>query len=384
MTDPNTMTFPSGYAGSEITLAQMRSKHQARYHPEAWRRIEAVAIASGGLLGLAPIEALCGIGGGARTTAEQRASWERDPNTFARPGNSFHETVTWASGLVGAQAVDWVGRDGRHDEAWKWLRDNAGLYGIKTFWNVNGEPWHSQCVELPNSVSTWKSRGRPDPGTWTFPNQSAPVPDYGLWSLNPNKPEIREGSIGGAVVYAQRVLTDKAGQGLAADGDFGPKTAQAVYNLQVFFGLATPGTADRRINKNEWDVLDALLGVHHTPPVPVTPPDQPQIVLNGLYWVQPGDSPYKVEKKVYGGSGVNWAQHFTVDQFNKANYQIPLPDLVGVTAPVIAGEGAYQTIQRMYPTQNPYAPGRLQRFYDLNGGSGRVLHLGDVVFLDEL
>ena len=43
-------------------------------------------------------------------------------------------------------------------------RDNAGRFGLRTFWNVNGEPWHTQANDLPNGVSTWKNNGRPDPG----------------------------------------------------------------------------------------------------------------------------------------------------------------------------------------------------------------------------
>lgn len=376
-----TLLVPYGYQGKNETLEQTRAKHQHKYHPEAWRRIEAVIIASDGLLGLNDDQSLCGVGGGARTREEQAAAYARDPNTFAPVDSSFHQGMEWASKLIGAQAIDWVGAFGRHDEAWKWLRDNGGLYGIKTFWNVNGEPWHSQCIEIANSVSQWKRDGRPDPGTWVFPGQLPPPPtgDYGLWPLNPNKPEILEGSLGDAVRYLQRVCNDKAGQALSVDGEFGPATREAVTNLQTFFGLIP---IDGRVNKNEWDLVDALVGVHHSAPPPVVPPTVPVITADGLYWVMPGDSPYGTEAKVYGGSGANWAQHFTVEQFSKANYQIPLPGLPGVIGPVVAGEGAYQTIKRLYPTENPYAAGRLERFYELNGGPHRVLHPGELVFLD--
>lgn len=384
MTDPNTMEFPAGYNGQTDTLAEMRAKHQARYHPEAWRRIEAIAIASGGLIGLAPTEALCGIGGGARTREEQAAAYARDPNTFAKPDSSFHQIWTWASGKKGAQAIDWVGAHGRHQEAWKWLRDNCGRFGLVTFWNVNGEPWHSQCSDVPNSVSAWKNNGKLDPGTWVLPGQPtypAPLPDYGLWPLNPAKPAIQQGSIGDAVLYLQKVMNDKAGQGLALDGEYGPATTQAVLNLQTFFGMPD---RNGRVDKDEWDLIDKLVGVDHTPPPPPVPPPTPdqELVGTGLYWVQPGDSPYGTEKKVYGGSGANWAAHFTQDQFMQANYQIPLPDKPGVKATMRPGEGAYQVIARMYPAENAYAPGRLDRFYALNGGKARVLHPGDVVFLD--
>lgn len=375
------MTFPYGYQGNTQSLAEMRTKHRSRYHPEAWRRIEAIAVASGGLIGLQDVEALAGIGGGARTREEQAAAYARAPNTFAPVDQSFHQVWTWASGATGAQAIDWVGRNGKNAEAWKWLRDNGGLYGLLTFWNINGEPWHSQMSDVPNSVSAWLAAGKPDPGRWVLPTEdpSKPLPpDYGLWPLNPAKPEIRQGSLGDAVKYAQRVMTAKAGQGLVADGEYGPATTAAVVNLQYFFGH-TP--VDGRIDKDEWDVIDALVGVIHTPPAPINP-DTPVKVSVGSYWVQPGDSPYKVEHIVYGGTGAKWADHFTMGQFATPNVAIPLPGMPGKTARVLGGEGPYQVIGRMYPEANAYAPGRLQRFYDLNGGKARVLHPGTVVFLD--
>lgn len=377
-----TLRVPYGYQGNTESLERTREKHQAKYHPEAWRRYEAIIVASDGLLGLDDGECLCGVGGGARTREEQAASYARAPNVFARPDSSFHQAMEWASGIVGAQAVDWVGARGRHDEAWKWLRDNGGLYGIKTFWNVNGEPWHSQMSEIPNSVSGWRAAGRPDPGTWALPGP-APAPpaasDYGLWPLNPSKPAIETGSLGDAVRYAQMVLRDKGGQTVSVDGEFGPQTAKAVWNLQVFFGL----WANSKIDKDDWDLLDALVGVNHTAPPPPVTPQGPQIVLTGSYYVQPGDAPWPVEKKVYGGTGANWKAHFTESQFSQPHVTIPLPDLAGVTAAILPGEGPFQTMKRMYPADNVYAPGRLQRFYDLNGGKARVLHPGDVVFLDE-
>ena len=124
-------------------------------HPEYARRLFACVEDACGLVG---------IGNGWRSTEQQAANHQRSPNTFAPPGLSFHETHRFASGIEAYQAVDTVGRDGRHDEAWDWMRDNAGRFGLRTFWNVNGEPWHTQSNDIPNGVSTWSSNGSPDPG----------------------------------------------------------------------------------------------------------------------------------------------------------------------------------------------------------------------------
>jgi peptidoglycan hydrolase-like protein with peptidoglycan-binding domain len=381
--DDMAITFPSGYGTSTITLQQMRDRHQADYHPEAWRRIEAIAVDSGGILGLNPDQGLCGIGGGARTREEQAASYERAPNTFARPDSSFHQIWTkWASGAKGAQAVDWVGREGRHQEAWKWLRDNGGRFGLITFWNVNGEPWHSQMSDVPNSVSQWKALGYPDPGTWNIEGHQTPLPsapDLGLWPYNPNKPEISDGSLGDAVEYAQITMRDKAGQKITVDGEYGPQTATAVSNLQVYFNLQP---FDSNINKNEWDLLDALNGVHHVAPAP--PPSAPSditAVEEGVYWVQLGDGPWPAAQRVYA-DGNNWQKYFQESQFSKPSYHIPAPGLAGKTTFMLPGEGPYAVMARLYPQDNVYAPGRLQRFYDLNGSKARSLNPGDLVFLD--
>ena len=371
-------TYPHGYGSTTLTLAEVRQRHRHRYHPEAWRRIEAAMVAAQGLLGLAEHEGLCGIGGGARTREEQAASYARDPNTFAPPDRSFHQVWTWASGATGAQAVDWVGRNGRHAEAWRWLRDHGGLYGLRTFHDVNGEPWHTQCVDVPLSVSAWLNAGKPDPGVWALPG-GAPLPEqpsWGLWPFNKAKPIIAQGSLGDVVRYLQDVLRVKAGQAIAVDGQFGPQTAGAVRNVQHFVGLPATGVVER----TTWDVVDYLAGYVEPPPAPAPPPTQPQPEDAGLYWVQRGDSPWRAAQVCYG-NGALWEGRFTPEQFAKPDVHIPVPGLPGRTVTVNPGDGPWRLVGRLYPGV-PVAP-LLPRFYELNGGEHRTLHPGDLVFLDQ-
>lgn len=389
-----TPTYPAGYGNDTDTMAEVRTKHQARYHPEVWRRIEAAMVAAQGLLGLAPDQGLCGVGGGARTREEQAASYARDPNTFAPPGSSFHEVwTTWADGKKGATAVDWVGRNGRHQEAWKWLRDHGGLYGLKTFWNVNGEPWHSQPVELPNSVSQWKALGYPAPRVWDLPGTvPAPPPppppdphtpvDFGLWPYNRSKPTIREGSLGDAVRYAQLVCRHRAGQQLSVDGEFGPATDRAVRNVQAY--VMGPEHADGVVGPLTWEVLDALAGYTPPPPEPDVPGgvvDRPQ----GAYYVRVGDSPWAAAQRVYGTGSV-WQQYFTQAQFDSGDdvgKRIACPDRPGRECTVQPGDGPYALMGRCYPEANRYAAGWLDRFYVFNGGQQRTLRPGDLVFVEQ-
>lgn len=382
------ITVPVGYSGKVAPIDAVDQRYLlGHYHPEARRRYLAVMRAAGGLLGLNPDQGLCGGGGFSRTREQQAASYARDPNTFAPPDRSFHQVWdTWADGASGAQAIDWVGRDGRHAEAWKWLRDFGGLYGIKTFHDVNGEPWHTQLIGVPNSVSQWKAQGYPAPGRWNLPggtpeppNPSAPD-SYGLWPLNRSKPTIREGSIGDAVRYCQMVCRNEAGQQIAVDGEFGPATGRAVRNVQAF--VMGPAEADGIVGPKTWEVLDAL-AAKKPPEPPVPPTGGVNAVAVGSYWVRPGDSPWRAAERVYG-NGAAWEGKFTADQFTQAGYLIPTPGVAGVETLVNPDEGPYALIGRMYPDVNRYEPKYLERFYALNGGRNRVLQPGDRVFLDRM
>jgi hypothetical protein len=379
-------TYPSGYGSRLDTLEQVRDRHQADYHPEAWRRIEAAMVNAQGLLGLADDQGLCGIGGGARTREQQAANYAEDPNTFAPPDRSFHQIWDiWADGETGAQAIDWVGRDGRHQEAWAWLRDNGGLYGLKTFHNVNGEPWHSQMIGVPNSVSSWRKAGHPGPETWDLGAVPPPPPppppevefgsdgDFGLYPYNQNKPALRDGAVGNLVRYLQGVMKFRADQDhIAVDGDFGPQTEAAVVQVQLYTGVDPPTGV---VEDSTWHIIDFLAG--YIPPPPVT--DDVVDVEDGLYIVRKGDSPWRVGDICYG-SGQKGVDLLDADEFDSYGHQIGVPELPGRVTKVKVDEGPLATISRMYPGENQYA--LLDRFYELNGGENRVHHPEDLVFLD--
>jgi hypothetical protein len=385
-------TYPNGYGKQLLTMEDLRTRHGPQMHPEYARRLFAC---------LADAHGLVGIGGGWRSTKMQADSYARAPNTFAPPGLSFHESHRWASGSESYAAVDTVGRDGRHDSAWNWMRDNAGRFGLKTFWNVNGEPWHVQFSDLPNGVSSWKAAGCPDPAQFALPGggaSSTSVPmsmssatsvssntsadsgtRYGAHRANDDKPVLQIGWHGDLVRYVQLVISNEAGGRITVDGDFGPKTEGRVKDVQFFFELAPTGMVDWN---GTWQIIDHLAG-HERPSAPER--DGPvSDVDRGYYWVQRGDSPWAIAERVYGSG----TEHTRLDPcepaepgFSAADHPIRLPGIAGRTTTVLPGEGALSVIRRLAPGRQPAS--LVERFQALNGGAHRTLRPGDVVFLDD-
>lgn len=69
-----------------------------------------------------------------------------------------------------------------------------------------------------------------------------------------DEPTLRKGSTGAHVTFIQKVLADRAGQMVAADGKFGTATYAAVRNLQAFVKLPVTGVVD----KKTWSVIRFL------------------------------------------------------------------------------------------------------------------------------
>lgn len=223
-------------------------------HPEMARRIFAWLEAQGGNIG---------IGGGWRSTYTQMKNWLLHPTVFARPGNSFHESVTWASGWVGYAALDLVETTpggGRHNVL-EWADTaNAPKYGLHTF--VNNEPWHIQCIET-RSVSAWKSAGSPDPSKIILPSHTHPTPPPAPAPVPPASnfteaivnalPALKFGSSGKHAGIAQSLM-NYHGAALTVDGQFGQKSVDVVKYIQGREGL----TQDGVVGPKTWAVLLAV------------------------------------------------------------------------------------------------------------------------------
>jgi hypothetical protein len=172
-------TFPYGYSGTPQGMGQMLTEAQLmlrstvnRLDPEFRRRVFAMMEAA------AKVGIPLGVGTG----------WRIQPNPpppgFAKPGNSNHESFPAGSNTATAVAADMV-----PNVSWDWMEANCSRFGLKTFRNVNSEPWHIQPAEIPNSrnwkTTPWKLSKFPLPGT-TPPAPPTPPPDGGnddMWFI---------------------------------------------------------------------------------------------------------------------------------------------------------------------------------------------------------
>lgn len=161
-----TRTYQYGYGDLRLTEAELDKRWSwNQVHPEVRRRAMALMNAShdaGGDLG---------IGEGARNAAAQEAEFYRRHREvssggcctykgkryqlrsgmahLAPPGSSNHEDDIYEGYAL---AIDFVGWEDH------WFDRNCERFGIKNFGgavgdNVNGEEWHGQPLEFPNSRS---------------------------------------------------------------------------------------------------------------------------------------------------------------------------------------------------------------------------------------
>jgi hypothetical protein len=129
--------YPYAYDGSTRTMAQLEaSKTVSKLHPEMWRRAKALMVK-------AKAEGVpLGVGTGWRIQPVNPDGTAKPG--FALPGNSNHEGFPADGVAGGAVAIDAVG-----DLAW--MESHLKEYGLRSFINVNDEPWHVQPAEIPAS-----------------------------------------------------------------------------------------------------------------------------------------------------------------------------------------------------------------------------------------
>lgn len=279
----STTTFPYGYNGTRLTLEEMRARNgAAKIDPEMWRRLVAMmtaATAAGVDLGIGggwrssdtqlagflnrhaevPSGGCCGYGG-------KRYALKPGFAHMAPPGRSYHESTTPAGGCL---AVDMVSND-QH----RWMNANCGLFGLKHFGGVNGEPWHVQPVEVPSRRADYLAGVHHPLPTFQLPGGAptpTPLADGGLAALAAAIEQartftLRVGSGGADATQAERdavvwcqISLQKHGfyVGYKCDGDYGRVTEAAVKQFQQAKSLIADGVVG---TKQTWPALLAPAG----------------------------------------------------------------------------------------------------------------------------
>lgn len=247
-------TFLYLYSGARFEWDELVARHWrvSTLEPEFRRRLRALFEAAQD----AGFDA--GIGGGARTRAEQEAAYARDPSNFVRAGTSWHENDAYLdrNGNRWAVAVDAVPAGA----ARTWMKANAPRFGLQAV----DDDWHLQPIGLPKSRSQYRPGSifldpfdlpnqlpPPDP-TPIPPTSPVPNPTPGGSIVNVTVVTVRRGSTGGWVRKCQAILAANMGQDIGAiDGNFGARTELGVRNVQTFFGLTVDGVC----GPQTWAVL---------------------------------------------------------------------------------------------------------------------------------
>ena len=237
--------YPYGYArppnggpqgmGTMLTWSEMMTKKTVyNLHPEVRRRYGAL------IQYAASVGVPLGVGTG----------WRVQPNPpppgFAKPGNSWHESCPVSPQTASALAIDTV-----PNISWDWMQMNCGAYGLRTFRNVNNEPWHVQPSEIPTSrryatklppLQTWHlPTPMPKPPGTKPPEPTPTPPSTGVFTVNGYRQEVRQGSSGKMAKMCQQQINLIAGQGVTEDGDFGPQSVAALKNVQAVLQVPADG-----------------------------------------------------------------------------------------------------------------------------------------------
>jgi hypothetical protein len=244
------MRFPYGYKrppdggpqgmGTMLTWDEMMTKSTVKYlHPEIQRRLKAM-IEAAHALGV-PL----GVGTGWRVQPDP------PPPGFAKPGNSWHESVPVAPTSSTALGIDTV-----PSVSWQWMEEHCGKFGFRTFRYVGNEPWHIQPTEI--SASRRYATELPPLYTWPLPELPQPTPtppeptpippeptptppSTGVFRVDGYRKDVKDGSSGKMAKRCQQQINLLAGQGVTEDGQFGPKSVAALKNVQGVLGVPADG-----------------------------------------------------------------------------------------------------------------------------------------------
>ncbi len=155
------------------------------------------------------------------------------------------------------------------------------------------------------------------------------------------------------------------------NGQYGERTQTGTKTMQAALKVNAHGVYDNASALAYSNFLDVI---HGTVPPPVQPP-----VAIGMFFIQPGDTYWKISAVAYGtGSKYQQVQAANGNATLSPGSRAKVPGIKGVDTEVKLGEGPYSIIKRCGVAATS---DNIETFYEWNGGSSRVLRPGDAVFV---
>jgi len=148
---------PFGYGSQKVSLKELQNKTTFnQMHPSFRQR----------LLNMMRANPNVGIGGGMRDPKAQEQMFreryvETDEDTGLKWNGKFWKRVRGAPAAPPGRSMHEIGLAADLVGDLDWVVANAGKFGLKHFNDVNGEPWHVQPAELPNSRFKYEQAGAP-------------------------------------------------------------------------------------------------------------------------------------------------------------------------------------------------------------------------------
>lgn len=148
---------PYGYGNQRISLKELQNKSKFnQMHPSFKQR----------LLNMMRANPNVGLGGGMRDPKAQEIMFreryvETDEDTGLKWNGKFWKRVRGAPAAPPGRSMHEIGLAADLVGDLDWVVANAGKFGLKHFNDVNGEPWHVQPAELPNSRFKYEQAGAP-------------------------------------------------------------------------------------------------------------------------------------------------------------------------------------------------------------------------------
>lgn len=199
--------------------------------------------------------------------------WERDEAKSIATVEDVEAFCWLLAGKFGGQRVavyssDWVTGFAR------WRSRNPGVALFYANYNTRNDVAYGgwqECARYDATVWQWTSTGTDPAFTggidlnavlkpgW-FDGFVPPIPEFdplagkfSLWPIKTDKPDLTVGSTGDAVKYLQGVVRKWNGK-TTIDGSYGPRTQQAVRDIEALFGQAVNGV----VEAETWRLVDFL------------------------------------------------------------------------------------------------------------------------------